>query len=104
MAHLVSLRTGEIGIRLTLGARPSQVLRQVLGEALVQATAGLALGLLAALAFARSVNTLLFDVTPGDPIVFLAAAATVLLVATLATLVPALRAMHVDPVNALRGQ
>jgi putative ABC transport system permease protein len=104
MAHLVSLRTGEIGIRLTLGARPAQLLRHVLGEALVQATAGLVFGLVAAFALARGLNTLLFDVTPGDPIAFLGATATVMLVATLATLVPAVRAMRVDPVTALRNE
>jgi ABC-type antimicrobial peptide transport system permease subunit len=103
MAHLVSLRVGEIGIRMTLGARPAQLLRQVLGEALVQTAAGLLLGILAAMALARGLSAMLYDVTPGDPIAFAGAAATVLLVAALAAIVPALRAMRVDPVQALRA-
>jgi predicted permease len=102
MAHLVSLRTGEIGIRMTLGARPSQLLRQVLGEAMLQALVGLALGIAGALAVTRGLNALLYDVSPGDPIAFLGAAATVLVVATLAALVPAIRAMRIDPVRALK--
>ena len=104
MAHLVSLRTGEIGIRMTLGARPSAVLRQVLGEAILQASVGLAVGLVAAFALTRGLNALLFDVTASDPIAFLGAGATVLVVAALAAIVPAMRAMRIDPVRALRAE
>jgi len=104
MAHLVSLRTGEIGIRMTLGARPIGVLRQVLGEALAQASVGLLAGLAAAFLAARSLDAMLFGVRPNDPVAFAGAAAAVLLVAIAAGLVPAIRAMRIDPVRALRSE
>jgi putative ABC transport system permease protein len=104
MGHLVSMRTGEIGIRMTLGAKPAGVLRQILGEAVVQAAAGLILGLAVAFAVTRLLEAMLFEVTAVDPITFGAAGAAVLAVAGLAALVPALRAMRVDPVRALRTE
>ena len=103
MAHLVSMRTGEIGIRMTLGARPGRVLRQVMTEALTQAGAGLAVGLIAAFAAMRGLQTLLFEVTAADPTTFVVTTFAVLAVAGLAALVPALRAMRVNPVQALRA-
>jgi predicted lysophospholipase L1 biosynthesis ABC-type transport system permease subunit len=69
MAHLVSLRTGEIGIRMTLGARPFQLLARC-SEGDAAGYMGLALGIVAALALTRGLTVLLFDVTPGDPIAF----------------------------------
>ncbi len=66
MAHLVSLRTPEIGIRLTLGARPSSVMRQILGEALAQAGIGLALGLGASLALMKGLRAILYGIEPTD--------------------------------------
>ena len=104
MGHLVAMRTGEIGIRMTLGARPARVLRQVLGEALVQAAAGLTLGLAAAFAVTRGLDAMLFEVTSVDPITFAGAGVAVLCVAGLAALIPAIRAMRVDPVRALRTE
>ncbi len=102
MAHLVSMRTGEIGIRMTLGARPVGVLCQVLGEAMAKTGVGLAIGLGLALALARGLNAMLFEVTSHDPLTFVGASLTLLAVAVLAAMVPALRAMRVDPVRALR--
>jgi predicted permease len=104
MAHLVSMRTGEIGIRMTLGAHPVRVLRQVLSEALTQAAVGLAIGLVAAYAGMRTIQSLLFEIKAADPIAFVAATAVVLIVACLAGIVPAVRAMRVDPVRALRAE
>ena len=102
MAHLVSTRTSEIGIRLTLGARPGEVLRQILGEGLLHTGAGLALGLLVSLGVMRGLQALLFDVTPTDPLTLGAVAVTLALVSAAACLGPARRAMQIDPVQALR--
>ncbi len=104
MAHLVSMRTGEIGIRMTLGARPGGLLRQVLGEALVQAAAGLAVGLVIAFAAMRGLQTMLFEINTADPLTFAATVVAVLAVAGLAAIVPAIRAMKVDPITALRAE
>jgi putative ABC transport system permease protein len=88
---------------MTLGARPVSVLRQVLGEALLQASVGLVVGLLLAFALMRGLNSMLYEVTASDPMTFVAAALMVVAVALLAGAVPASRAMRVDPVKALRA-
>jgi putative ABC transport system permease protein len=103
MAHLVALRTSEIGVRMTLGARPADVLTLVLREGLVQATAGLAVGLSAGVLLMRSFEAMLFGVRPADPLTLAAVAVMLLGTALAACLVPAMRAMRVDPVEALRG-
>jgi len=102
MAHLVSLRTPEIGVRLTLGARPGAVMRQVLGEGAAQAGIGLIIGLGASLALMRGLRTFLFGIEPTDPITLVSVGVSLMLVALLAVAVPAFRAMRVDPVAALR--
>jgi ABC-type antimicrobial peptide transport system permease subunit len=104
MAHLVALRTPEIGVRLTLGARPAAVLRQVLGGGAVQAVIGLVIGLSASLALMQGMRTLLFGVEPTDVLTLVAVGASLLVVAILAVLVPAIRAMRIDPVVALRAE
>jgi putative ABC transport system permease protein len=104
MSHLVSLRTPEIGVRLTLGARPVAVMRQVLGEGVLQAASGLALGLGASFAVMNGMRTILFGVEPTDPLTLVSVGVSLMLVALLAVTVPALRAMRVDPVTALRAQ
>jgi putative ABC transport system permease protein len=102
MSHAVALRSAEIGIRLSLGAVPLAMLRDVLVEAMTNASVGLAAGLLAGLATTRVLQTLLFGIAPLDPVTFVTAAALVVLMAMLAALLPALRAMWVDPLEALR--
>jgi putative ABC transport system permease protein len=102
MAHLVSLRTPEIGVRLALGAKPAAVMRQVLGQGALQAAIGLVIGLGASLALMRGMRTILFGIEPTDPITLAAVGVSLMLVALLAVAVPALRAMRVDPVTALR--
>jgi ABC-type antimicrobial peptide transport system permease subunit len=104
MAHLVSLRTPEIGVRLTLGAKPGAVMRQILGEGAVQAGIGLAIGLAASLAVMRGLRTILFGVEPTDPLTLVSVGVSLMVVALLAVTVPAWRAMRVDPVTALRSQ
>jgi putative ABC transport system permease protein len=102
MAHVVSLRTPEIGVRLTLGAKPGVVMRQVLGEGALQAGIGLTIGLAASIALMRGLRTILFGIEPTDPLTLIGVGVALMLVALLAVTVPALRAMRVDPLTALR--
>jgi predicted permease len=104
MAYTVSLRTHEVGIRMALGARPADVLRLVVGQAMLLVAAGLAAGAAAALGLTPLVRGALIGVGPGDPGVFLVAALTLSAVAALASFLPAQRAAGVDPVVALRHE
>ena len=99
----VTQRANEFGVRMALGASPDAVLRLVLREGLVLAVTGLAFGLLAAVAAVRALDTVLFEVTPWDPLAWIASTLTLLAVALLASWIPARRALRVDPVIALRG-
>jgi predicted permease len=102
MAHLVALRTSEIGVRMTMGARPRDVMRLVLKEGLVQAAVGLAIGLGGGVLLMRTFRTMLYEVSPADPTTLVVVVAVLFSTALLACLVPARRAMRVDPVTALR--
>ena len=102
MAYLVAQRTGEIGLRMALGARPSDVLRLVVGQGMRLAGAGILAGAACGLAVTRLIADLLFDVHPYDPATFLAVSGLVAGVALLAASVPAWRAARIDPVQALR--
>lgn len=104
LSYAVGRRTHELGVRLALGARPERVLRMVLRQGLSLALAGIAVGIVAALAATRLLESLLFGVSPLDPLTF--ALVTLLLagVATLASFLPARRATRVDPMVALRSQ
>jgi putative ABC transport system permease protein len=102
IAQMVAQRLREIGIRLALGARRAQVLRLVLGEGLMMAAVGTAIGIGLAYAFAATLSRLLFAVRPHDPFVFTAVPMLLLIVATAAVWIPARRASAVDPVVALR--
>jgi predicted permease len=104
MAHLVTLRTSEIGIRIALGASPRLVRRMVLGHGRRLTLAGIGIGILAALAVARLMQQTLFEVNPMDPLIYFAVATTLLLVAEFASWFPAWRATRIDPVIALRAQ
>jgi putative ABC transport system permease protein len=104
MAHLVSLRTAEIGVRLTLGASPGGVMRGIIGEGAVQALIGLVIGLGASLALMKGLRTILFGVEPGDPLTLVSVGGALMVVALVAVAVPAWRAMRIDPVTALRAQ
>jgi putative ABC transport system permease protein len=103
MSHLVSLRTPEIGVRLTLGASPIGLMRQVLREGAVQATIGLMAGLGASLVMMNGMRAILFGIEPTDPLTLVSVGAALMLVAVLAVTIPALRAMRVDPITALRN-
>jgi predicted permease len=102
MAYVVGQRSGEIGLRMALGAGSGDVLHLVLKQSLVLAGLGLALGLAGALVVTRLLSSMLFAVKPADPFTYAAVAVLVGLVAILASSVPARRATNVDPLVALR--
>jgi putative ABC transport system permease protein len=104
MAYAVGQRTSEIGLRMALGASAGSVARLILGQGLRCAVPGLALGLFSALAGTRLLSTMLFEVKPNDPFVYLAVAVLVSTVALVAAYVPARRAARIDPVAALRQE
>jgi putative ABC transport system permease protein len=104
LSYMVSQRTGEIGIRLALGAPREQVLGKMLTDGLRPAVIGLALGLAASAAASRLMRDMLYETQPLDPWVFAAVSATLIGVAILACIVPAWRASRVDPVQALRTE
>ncbi len=103
MSYAVAQRRREIGIRMALGADRLRVVRQVVRDGLTVTLAGLAVGVVAALATVRVVETLLFGVTPQDPLTLALAGAALLAIAIFACAVPASRAARVDPMIALRG-
>ena len=105
LSYLTTQRTGEIGIRIALGAQRDQVLRLMLADGLRPAFFGLALGLAASMAVVRLIDTaMLYETQPLDPAVFAVVAATLLVVAALACLAPAWRASRLDPMQALRAE
>ncbi|MGH7869529.1 MAG: FtsX-like permease family protein, partial [Candidatus Dormibacteraceae bacterium] len=100
-SYSVTQRTHEIGIRIALGAERQDILRMILTQGMKLAVAGVILGLLGALASTRLLQAFLFGVKPADPATFLAVAAILVLVLLVSTLLPARRALRVDPVVAL---
>jgi putative ABC transport system permease protein len=102
MAYAVNQRTHEIGIRAALGAQRSDILRLVLRDGLKIAIFGIATGIAGALALTRLMTSLLFEVKPTDPATFTGVAILLALIALAACLIPARRAMRVDPMVALR--
>jgi predicted permease len=102
ISYSVIQRTHEIGIRMSLGAQPDQVLRLVMGQGAKLALAGIVIGSAAALALTRLMRSLLFEVSPADPLTFAGIAAMLVAVALAACYLPARRAMRVDPMTALR--
>ena len=102
MAYSVSRRTGEIGVRMALGATGPGVARAILREALLLAAAGAAVGVPLSLALARLVSSQLFGVKPGDPLSIALALVAVLATAAAAAWIPARRAQRIEPIDALR--
>ena len=104
VSFMVGRRTQEIGIRMTLGAQRSAVLRMVLANGLTLAAVGLAVGLTASLAATPLLRSLLIGVSPWDPTTFVAICAALCAATVVASWVPASRATRVDPVVALRHE
>jgi len=102
LSYLTTQRTGEIGVRMALGAQREEVLRLMLGDGLRPALYGLALGLAASVGAVRLIESMLYATRPLDPTIFAAVAATLLIVAALACFVPAWKASRIEPMRALR--
>ena len=104
VAYSVAQRTGEIGVRIALGAQAADVLRLILGQGMMPVLIGLAVGIAAALALGRLLRTQLYQISPHNPTLLFTTATVLGLVALLACFVPARRAAHVDPIQALRAE
>ena len=104
MAYTVGQRSNEIGLRMALGAGKGSVVRLILGQGVVLAGLGVALGIAVAVAGTRLLTSMLFEVRPNDPVVYLAVAVLLGTVAVVAGYVPARRAASIDPLTALRQE
>jgi len=104
VAYMVAQRTQEIGIRMALGAARADVVRMVMRGGMIPTLAGVALGLVAALGFTQLMSSLLFGVSATDPATFATIGGALVVAALLATLLPALRAATLDPMQALRDE
>jgi putative ABC transport system permease protein len=102
MAYSVAQRTQEIGVRMALGARQYHVLRLVLRQSMVMLVMGTVIGLAGAFALTRLMRTLLFEITATDPLTYVSVIGLLIVVALLASYIPARRATKVDPLVALR--
>jgi putative ABC transport system permease protein len=102
MSYSVAQRTREIGSRIALGAQRSDVLKMTIGQGLRLVLTGMAIGLAGAFVLTHVMSTLLFGVSPTDPVTFIAISIALIGVAVLGSYIPALRATRVDPMFALR--
>ena len=104
VAYTVEQRTGEIGVRMALGAQTADVLRLVVKQGMAPVMIGLAVGLAAALALGRLLTAQLYEVSALNPALLGASSATLAIVALLACLIPARRASLINPIEALRTE
>lgn len=104
LATSVRQRTAEIGVRMALGAAPSRIFRLMVGKGLYLSAIGIAIGLLAAFGLTRVLASMLVEVKPTDPVTFVAVAVLFLVIAFVASWLPALRAASLDPTTALRNE
>jgi putative ABC transport system permease protein len=104
LAYAVSQRTREIGIRLALGAQQRELKRMFVRYGLALAAIGITIGLSVSLGLTRLMASLLFEISPLDPLAFAAAPAVLVAAALLASYLPARRAAAVDPVDALKAE
>jgi putative ABC transport system permease protein len=103
IAYSVAQRTGELGIRIALGAEKRDILRLVIGSGLALTVAGIAIGLVGSIALTRLMSAMLYETSATDPVILGASAALFLAVALIASYVPARRATRIDPAEALRA-
>jgi putative ABC transport system permease protein len=104
LSYAVSQRRGEIGIRMALGANASEVSAWVLKQGMKPAIAGVVAGVAGALLLSRVLKSLLFGVTPLDPLTFIVVPVVLLAISALASYLPAVRAARVDPTSSLRSE
>jgi predicted permease len=104
MSYVVTLRTQEMGVRVALGATPGDIARLVLGQGARLVATGLVLGLIGAALLTRLLSTMLFGITPTDPVTYAMVAGVLALTAVAACQIPAWRATRVDPLTALRSE
>jgi predicted lysophospholipase L1 biosynthesis ABC-type transport system permease subunit len=104
MAYTVSQRTTEFGVRMALGAARSEVFRLVLTDALKLTGAGVVAGIAGSLLISRSLESLRYGIEAADPLTLAATSAALVLVAVIASVIPARRATRVDPIEALRAE
>ncbi len=104
ISYTVAQRTREIGIRMALGAEHGKLQRMFVGHGLLWGSIGAAVGLVAAAALSRLMSTLLFEISPFDPLTYAAVAAGLLATAAVASYLPARRVTRVDPMEALRAE
>jgi len=104
LAYSVVQRTQEIGVRIALGATAGNILKMVLAQVLITTAVGIAAGIVGALALTRTIRSLLFEVSPNDPVTIMGIALLLMLVAMLASYIPARKATRVDPMIALRNE
>jgi putative ABC transport system permease protein len=102
LAYTVGFRTREIGLRMALGAQRSNVVSMVIRESLIPVAIGIAMGLTAAFALTRLVESMLYGVKPNDPTTIVIAAVVFLVISAIAAFVPARRASRTEPMSALR--
>jgi ABC-type antimicrobial peptide transport system permease subunit len=104
VSYAVAQRTREIGVRMALGARRPAIVRLVVGQGMQLGWIGLAIGLVLSVATMGVVSSVLYGVTPRDPLVLGSVVVILMLVVAIASLVPARRAMRIDPITSLRSQ
>lgn len=102
LAYSVVQQTREIGVRIALGSTPGKILRMILGQGLITVVVGIAIGLVGSFFLTRTMRSLLFEVSPNDPLTIVSIVVLLILVALLASYIPARRATRVDPIVALR--
>jgi putative ABC transport system permease protein len=102
MSYTVAQHTREIGIRIALGAQPGSILKLILGRGFVLVSTGVVIGVLMSIGLTRFIENMLFGVTPTDPLTFAMIVILLGFVALLACLIPATRALRVDPIVVLR--
>jgi putative ABC transport system permease protein len=104
MNYSVNQRKHEIGIRMAIGAQPSNILKMIVGQGMLMASIGVAIGIGAAFLLGRVIEVLLFTVSGRDPLTFIVLPIILVLVALVSSYFPARRATRVDPMNALRAE